>query len=264
MSDYRTESRHGWGSVAEGWEKHAGSQRRAWMPVTAWLLDAAELQPGATVLELASGTGEVGLMAQELIQPGGELIMSDFAPEMLHAAQKAAEGLHGIRFKQIDLDSPIDITAGSQDAVLCRWGLMFLADPEAGMREIRRVLRPGGRVALATWTHPDENPWSSVPQRLLGDEPDLDAPGQYALSREGRLLELFENAGFVDDIEITSVAIERVETFDHFFQVTTEMSRSGPQLTGRRDELRAAMEPFVGDDGLLHLPGRTWVAAASA
>lgn len=260
---YREESRKGWGSVADGWEKHAASQRRAWMPVTAWLLDAAELQPGARVLELATGTGEVGLMAHELIQPGGELIMSDFAPEMLHAAQKAAAGLPGVRCKQIDMESPIDLDAASQDAVLCRWGLMFLADPEAGMREIRRVLKPGGRLATAAWTAPEENPWLSIVPTILG-ETIADGPGQFALAAPGALQALIEGAGFVDDIVVEAVDIELVEPFESWWTRTTEMSRSGPALRERRAEAEAALARYEGEDGLLRLPGRTWVAAATA
>lgn len=261
---YRTESRRGWGAVAGGWERHAPSQRRAWMPVTAWLLDAARLQPGARVLELAAGTGEVGLMAQELIQPGGELVLSDFAPEMLRAAQQAAEGLDNVRFKQIDMDSPIDVPAASQDAVLCRWGLMFLADAEAGMREIRRVLRPGGRVAVAAWTAPEENQWSAVVPRVLGETIDRDAPGQFALARPGALQELLEGAGFVEEVEVEAVDMVLEEPFEEWWTRTREMSRSGARMGEHREELRAALSEYEGDDGRLRIPARTWVASATA
>lgn len=263
MSDYRTEARRGWGSVAGGWEQHAAGRRKDWMPVTAWLLDAAHLQPGMRVLELAAGTGEVGLMAHEIIQPGGELLLSDFAPEMLSAAQRAAEGLPGVRFKQIDIASRIDLDAASQDAVICRWGLMFLQDPEAGMREIRRVLRPGGRFVTAAWTSAEENPWSSVVARTLG-LPSDDGPGQFALGAPGRLQELIEGAGFVDDIAVEAVDATVVETFEQWWTVSSQMSRSGPAMRDHEAELRAALAEYEGEDGLLHLPGRTWVASATA
>lgn len=259
---YRVESRRGWGSVATGWEAHLGAVSAAFMPVAVWMLDAVRLQLGARVLELATGTGEVGLMAHELIQPGGELILSDFAPEMLMAAQRAAEGRDGVRFKQIDIES-IDVAAASQDVVLCRWGLMFLADPEAGAREIRRVLRPGGRFATAAWTTPEENPWSAVVGDVLGEAPEP-GPGQFALGGPGVLQELLEGAGFVDDIEVEAVDIVIEETFEGWWTRTTGMSRSGAQIQGHRDELRAALARYEGEDGLLRIPGRTWVAAATA
>jgi len=275
---YRAESRRGWGSVAEGWERRAADRRDAFMPVSAWLLEAAALQLGARVLELAAGTGEVGLMAHELIQPGGELILSDFAPEMLSAAQRQAaqRGAHHVRFKQVDIES-IDLEAASLDAVLCRWGLMFLPDPEAGVREIRRVLRPGGRVATSAWAAPEDNPWSTVVGEVLVErghaEPaDPGAPGQFALARDGLLQELLEGAGFVDGIRVEALDLEIVEPFETWWAVTSDMSRSGAVIAGLaaderdavREALRERLTPYADGDGRLRLPARTWVAAATA
>ena len=136
------------------------------MPVSVWMVDALALQPGYEVLELAAGTGEVGFLAAEQIAPGGTLISSDFSPEMITAAQERAEqmGIANVRFRQIDAEG-IDQPAASLDGVLCRWGYMLMADGEAALRETRRVLRPGARVALAAWTRAGENPWASIPAR---------------------------------------------------------------------------------------------------
>jgi SAM-dependent methyltransferase len=274
---YRAESRRGWGSVAAAWGRHADHVRSS-MEVTTWLVDAAHLQPGSAVLELAAGTGEVGFFAYELVQPGGSLICSDFTPEMLTEAQRRAEelGFHDVRFKQIDAES-IDLEAASLDAVLCRWGFMLMADPGAALRECRRVLRPGGRLALAAWGAAEDNPWSSVvgqvlrPRGLMAEVPP-GTPHQFAWAREGLIREELEAAGFVDDIEVESVSFTYRDTFDRWWERTLDMARSAQAILGLpadereavRSELRERLSRYEGDDGVLALPARSWVAAASA
>ncbi len=274
---YRAASRTGWGSVAGAWGKHTPTHMRQAMPVTAWMLDAAEIQPGSHLLELAAGNGEVGFMALELAQPGGSLICSDFAPEMLTQAQERAAqmGVRDARFKQIDAES-IDLEAGSVDVVLCRWGLMFTADPGAALRECRRVLRPGGRLVLAAWTGPEENRWSAVVGDVLRERghlesPPPDEPGQFAWAPAGRILELVRGAGFVDDVTVDVVRFAFHETFDHWWERTTEMSRSGAVIAGlphgERDVLRSVLQERLAEfevDGELTIPAATWVAAATA
>src|SRR5918992_4706963 len=122
-AEERQEARTRWAQVSTGWEARAEALRQSTMPVSAWMVEAIDPQPGHTVLELSAGPGDTGFLAAELIQPGGTLITSDVVPEMLTVAQRRAEaqGVRNVRFRQIDAEV-IDQPAASIDSVLCRWG----------------------------------------------------------------------------------------------------------------------------------------------
>ena len=277
--DYTKESRARWGTVAQGWSTHADAMGRQSMPVSVWLVDALGLQPGHDVLELAAGTGEVGFLAAEQIAPGGTLISSDFAPEMIAAAQARAKGLGitNVRFRQIDAEG-IDQPAASLDGVICRWGYMLMADPEAALRETRRVLRPGARVALAAWTAATENPWASIPigeivARGHAEAPQPGMPGQYAWGRVGAIEEHLEGAGFTEPEVDTIDFAYRFDSFDEWIaterDLSMTLSRTLAELdAAERDDVVATIRekglPYVQEDGSVVLPARTWVAAASA
>jgi SAM-dependent methyltransferase len=280
MSEFRQESRLRWASTAAGWEASADAMRRATMPVSTWMVEAIGPQPGHRVLELAAGPGDTGFLAAELIEPGGELITSDFVPEMLSAAQRRAEalGLRNVRFRQVDAELNMDFPAGSLDAVLCRWGYMLLADPEAALRETRRVLRPGGRVALAAWTGPEDNRWSSDPMAVLVErgllEPgDPDAPGQFAWAREGVIAEHLDAAGFLDH-EVEQVGFTNTyPSVEAWWDAQTRLSMRAADAAAAMDagtradvlaELAQRGSEFALEDGSVAIPARTWVAAATA
>ena len=278
--DHRTESRARWARSAAGWDAHRDRMRSATMPVSVWMLDALELQPGHELLELAAGVGDVGFLAAELIAPGGTLICSDFVPEMLSAAQARAQelGIENVRFRQIDAAQSIDQPAASLDAVLCRWGYMLMADPENALRETRRILRPGGRVSLAAWTGPADNPWASTPMReLVGrgivERPDPLAPNQFAWAPEGVIADRLAGAGFGDarvevvDFAMTYPAFEACIDTQRDLAPSLRDALDGLDPLAREDVLaaiRLQATPYTAPDGSMSFPARTWVAAAAA
>jgi SAM-dependent methyltransferase len=278
MSDYRDQSRTRWGRTASGWEAGAARFNREAMPVSLWMVDAIAPQPGHQVLELAAGTGDTGLLAAELVQPGGTVIVSDFVPEMLSAAQRQAEarGVANVRFRQIDAELPLDIEAASLDGVLSRFGYHLLENPESALRETRRVLRPGGRVALSAWTDPEDNPWAALPVRALVArgllEPgDPDAPGQFAWAKPERIEEHLDAAGFVEHALDTVAFRQHYPSVEAWWEAQISRSmRTGDAAEGLDTETRAAVleelataaAGWTAPDGSLALPSQTWVAWA--
>jgi SAM-dependent methyltransferase len=276
---YRTTSRERWEAAAAGWEARRGELQQAAEPVSRWLVDAIAPRPGQTVLELAAGLGDTGFEAAARIRPGGRLICTDGAEPMLEAARRRAGelGLDNVDFQAMEAEW-IDCPTASVDAVLCRWGYMLLANPEAALRETRRVLRPGGRVALAAWAAPEENPWSRATGAELVahglDEPSAPgAPGMFAFAGEGVIAELLLAAGF-EDVVVETVDIGfAAASFDDWWEYQYDCSPSLGEALARaapeqrdavHDGVEARLVPFRADDGSLTLPGRALVATASA
>jgi SAM-dependent methyltransferase len=277
--EQRSATRDAWERAAEGWGKRADRIRDWGMPVSAAMVEALALHPGQRVLELAAGPGDTGFLAAELVRPAGTLISSDGADAMLDVARaRGAElGIDNVEFRQLELEW-IDLETASVDAVLVRWGIMLIVDPEAAAREIRRVLRPGGRAAFAVWDTPERNPWAVIPGRAMvelghAEPPDPAAPGMFTLAGDGRLADLLEGAGF-QDVVVTPVALHRhYDALSGFIEETIDMS---PMFSATYRELdpdeqakaiaaiTAAAQPYVADDGGVTLPGSSLVASAGA
>ncbi len=278
-ADQRDEILERWEQGAAGWSRRADAIQEFGMRVSVWMIEHLDLQPGQRVLELACGPGDTGFLAAELVKPGGTLIASDASRAMLGVATGRARdlGATNVEFKQLELEW-IDLPTASVDAALCRWGLMLALDPPAALQEIRRVVRPGGRIALAVWDRPEENPWATVPPRALVElghvqPPDPCAPGMFALADPGRLGQLLEDAGFTEVI-VDAVDLVRPEpSLDAYVEETLDISRSFAEVWERlseeqREQLRERIgvlaERFVTGDQGVQFPGRSLVAAASA
>ena len=272
--------------ITERWERNSagwGAQRAVFQsaaePVSQWLVEKVDPQPGLKMLELAAGPGDTGLRAAELLHPMGTMVITDVSEGMLDVARARAQelGITNVEFKVVDAEW-IDLPTADVDGVICRWGYMLLADPGAALRETRRVLKPGGTVALAAWDGPETNPWSSVPNQELVrmgamEPPDPSAPGQFAWRDTDVIAEALEEAGFVlAEIDQVDFAF-RFPSLDDWWDSQLELSISLHDAVARlepaqRDDLRDAIDArlaeFVGSDGSVALPARTHVAAASA
>ncbi len=281
-NSYRQASLESWEAAAPGWERQQEAMRRFAAPVSHRMLDMLALQPGERVLELAAGMGETGMLAAELVAPLGGVVISDQAEAMLEGARKRALelGLSNIEFQVLNAEW-LDLPLASVDAILCRWGYMLMADPAAALAEARRVLRPGGRVALAVWDALVANPWALLPgqeliERGLAPAPGGDSerrPGPFALGDAERVRALLEQAGFVE-VRVEAIALARRQaSFAELWETTLDLSpsfhdavlsRPASEIAEIEASLAARFAPYTDADGALEVPGRTLVASASA
>jgi SAM-dependent methyltransferase len=281
---HRESSLAGWETAAAGWTRRQEAIRRFGAPVSEWMLDAVALQPGERVLELAAGLGETGMLAAEQVAPMGGVIISDHAEAMLDGARARALqlGLSNVEF-QVLMAEWIDLPLASVDVVLCRWGYMLMADPAAALAETRRVLRPGGRVALAVWDMVQHNPWALQPtleliERGLLPVPDGNAgwqPGPFALADPERVRELLAGAGFTE-ITVAAVDIEQhYASLEELWETALDINRTfhdavlsqpEPEIAEIQAGLAARLAPYTAADGTgtITLPGRSLVARAHA
>jgi O-succinylbenzoic acid--CoA ligase len=277
--EHRAASLAHWEEAASGWVARQATLREIAAPVSHWMIDAVDPQPGQRVLELAAGLGETGFLAAEMVAPVGGVITSDQADAMLDGARKRAGELNltNVEFQVLNAEW-IDLPVASVDVVFCRWGYMLMVDPLAALIETRRVLRPGGHVALAVWDSIEHNPWALLPgaelrERGLIEPPPEGAPGPFALGEKQRVHDLLERAGF-DEVWVQRLDLtQRAPSFDEFWETTLDiarvfhdavLSRPEPEIAEIRDSLARRFEPYTAADGSLEIPMRTLVGVGTA
>lgn len=199
--DLREKQRAQWRAAAAGWDKWHEWNEKNTRPILEWFAGVTSLQPGQRLLDIGCGSGLPVLRLAARVGPGGVVVATDASPEMLAVARRraAAAGLDHIEFQGMDAQE-LDFPDHSFDAVTFGFGLMFCPDPGRAAREIRRVLKPGGRFALSAWDDRTRNPFFT----LLGMElqkvapmppPPPEAPGMFRFGQPGALEALLRESG---------------------------------------------------------------------
>lgn len=265
-----------WQAIAPGWERWRAQLEDGYTPVREWLVRELRAGDGSTILELSAGAGDTGFQALAAAGAGARLVSSDFAPEMVAVARRrgAALGLERVDYEVIDAQR-IDLPDASVDAVLCRSGFMLMPDPAAAFREVRRVLRPGGRLAFSVWGSAELNPWRTLGRTVLeelGHADPLPAgePGTFSLSDATRTRALVDAAGLTVEYSKEIATHFTFRDAEEWEAWAIDLGDARQALAGLhaeerrtvRDALTRAFEPYATDSGL-ELPGVALGFAAS-
>jgi len=236
-----------WNESAPYWDKYRDIIRAMFMPMTDALIEDAGIAKGQSVLDVAGGAGEPSLTIAETVGPDGSVMCTDFAAEMVEAAKAAAarRGITNITFRQCSADS-LPFADGTFDVAVSRLGAMFFPDPIGALREMLRVVKPGGSLGFVVWRAAEVNPFFSVTSQVVSryvepapEEPD--APTAFRFAESGKLARLLKEAGAVDVRErILKSDIAAPVALEDYWEMRSEVSESlRSKLAGLSDDQKA-------------------------
>ncbi len=250
---------------------------RQLQPIGRAAMAKAGFAPGRQVLDVGCGCGETSFEIAYKVAPG-DVLAADISATLLDIAREdaGARAIDGVTF--VLADAQVEAFAAQAfDVVFSRFGVMFFEDPAAAFANIRRALKPGGRLAFCCWREPAQNRWLSLPMQaaghLLPPLPPFDpiAPGPFALADAERTRAILTGAGFID------IAIEPVDLVTGgdnledsvFLSLRVGLLGSALRQAGADDELKAKVQATLRDalaayveDGVVKLPAAGWIVSA--
>ena len=267
-----------WSGAAPFWEKHRETIRRMFEPVTQALVDEARIASGHNVLDIATGPGEPALGVAAVVGPHGKVVGVDPIPEMVAAACRATadRGVTNAQFNVAFADD-LPFPTGAFDAVISRFGIMFFPSPLDAVREMLRVLQPGGKLALAVWDVADRNPFfhimSNAIERYIESPPfDPGAPDAFRFAAPGKLCDVLAEAGALSPAErLLPFTIQASVSPEDFWSLRCEMSEklrekiaalSAGQLTDVKSRVLDSLRGYS-SDGMINLPAQILIASGT-
>jgi SAM-dependent methyltransferase len=263
---YKQTTREQWQTAAAAWHRW-GVLLEEWLgPATTRMLDLAGIARGHRVLDVAAGAGGQTLAAAVRVGPEGRVLATDISPRILEfAAREAARaGLDNIEVCEMDGENP-EVPEGSFDAVISRVGLIYFPRRDEALRNLRRALRPGGHLAVITYSTAAQNAFFSLPVSIIRRRANLGPPlpgqpGPFSLGAPGVIEEAFTGAGFRDvrvetmpaPVRLASatecVRFER-ESFGALHQMLAGLDEEGREAAWA--EIGEALRAFEGPEGFV-------------
>ena len=276
MSYSNSDQRDFWSSPSgQQWLDHQQALDTALQPALEAVLHAACIQQGEAVLDIGCGTGASALIAAALAGPNGRVLGADISDIMVGRATQRAQEAGAKNAEFMIVDAQQDALPGPFDVLISRFGMMFFADPLAAFANLKRAIRPGGRMAFICWGAMPQNPWFGLTFKAatarLGpvDRSDPNAPGPTAFKDADRVTSLMADAGLLDaaaqwvDVELPlpEDAAGFLMQFGPAKRIIAEKNGTAEDEAAIRSAVQDALKPYT-KQGKTHLPAGLWIYTA--
>jgi SAM-dependent methyltransferase len=263
-----------WDRAGRVWVEHQALLDKIMAPIAEAVVEAAGPANGERVLDVGCGSGATTFAAAWRTGPTGRAVGVDISGALVELARRRAgeDSVEGVEF--LLADAQTHVFATPFDAIVSRFGVMFFPDPVAAFANLRRAIKPSGRLAFAAWRAPEENPLALVPLRaaapFLPTLPafEKDAPGRFAFADPDRVRRILEESGW-RGIEIAPLDVASPLTFDELMTMSLRVGPLNPILAQEDDTVRgqvreavaASLEPYA-KDGLATMTSACWLVTA--
>jgi ubiquinone/menaquinone biosynthesis C-methylase UbiE len=227
--DIREQQRATWNKFSPGWKKWDDFTMSFLKPMGDQIIDMLDLEPTDHVLDIATGTGEPGITIAGITNEG-KVIGTDLSEGMLKIAAENAQ-LKGISNYEVMVADACELPFPDNhfDKISCRMGFMFFPDMLTAAKEMKRVLKPGGRMATSVWETPENNVWittmmGNMKKHIEIPSPPPGAPGMFRCGARGFMTDLLQTAGFYNVKEKVVQGEVEYESPDHYWIMMNEVA----------------------------------------
>jgi ubiquinone/menaquinone biosynthesis C-methylase UbiE len=239
LEKIRDVQKEAWNKQSPGWKKWDEMMMTFLKPMTVEIIHMLRLSDDDIVMDVATGTGEPGLTIASMLKQG-KVTGTDLADSMLAVAAENAVKRSIYNFETVCCDvSALPFEDGTFTAVSCRLGFMFFPDMQLALKEMLRVLKPGGRIAASVWDIPEKNSWMSVSMETMISMLHLNPPapgatGAYRCAQPGFMADLFRQSGLKNISEKEVVGKFKCDTFETYWSFITDAG--SPMAYSKADE----------------------------